>query len=158
MEHRFEFMIHAGEIFERIYHLRVPSGSDDFSRLVYGLRRLMQRDGQMMNGEVAFDTGEAVVGSLYVHPHGQKMRKRPDGTCSNGNGHGHAPSSPVPSTCPHCVRLDTSCVCHMAMRSCHDPWRASGPSCAERLHGALACLMGGRPRLNKSCWSRVFFL
>ena len=26
MEHRFEFMIHAGEIFERIYHLRVPSG------------------------------------------------------------------------------------------------------------------------------------
>ena len=77
MEHRFEFMIHAGEIFERIYHLRVPSGSDDFSRFVYGLRRLTQRDGQMMNGEVAFDTGEAVVGSLYVHPQGQKVR-RPD--------------------------------------------------------------------------------
>ncbi len=45
-----------------------------------------------------------------------------------------------------------SAVLHQAMRSCHDPWRASGPSCAERLHGALACLMGGRPRLNKSCW------
>ena len=76
IEDRFEFIVYAGEFEQgRHYHLRAASSSSEFSRFVYGLRRLTQRNGSDGLDETT-DTC-LTIGGVSGHAQGQKVAPPP---------------------------------------------------------------------------------
>lgn len=75
IEDRFEFVVYAGEFEQgRSYHLRVASSSAEFSRFVYGLRRLTQRNESLTGADEITDTC-LTVGGFAGLAHGQQVRR-----------------------------------------------------------------------------------
>ena len=75
IEDRFEFIVYAGEFEQgRSHHLRVASSSAEFSRFVYGLRRLTQRNESLTGADEIADTC-LTVGGFAGLAHGQQVRR-----------------------------------------------------------------------------------
>ena len=111
IEDRFEFIVHAGEFEQgRYYHLRVASSSAEFSRFVYGLRRLTQRNESLTGADEITDTC-LTVGGLAGLAHGQQVRRtrrrprrRPAAALpTHRHRHRHRRPSPPFRLCCRCV-------------------------------------------------------
>ena len=95
IEDRYEFIIYAGEFDQgRAYHLRVASSSAEFSRFVYGLRRLTQRNESLSGADEINDTSITIG-----------MRKRPETSSSL-----HLPDCELPGAVPAPYLCDASCA------------------------------------------------
>ena len=153
IEDRYEFIIYAGEFDQgRAYHLRVASSSAEFSRFVYGLRRLTQRNESLSGADEINDTSITIG-----------MRKRPE-TSSNL----HLPDCELPGAVPVPYLCDASCAGSSLLSSLTSPvlrWLMSSSCCRaissgcsrcscgvpSRVRAVLAWLLGGKARQKYWC-------
>ena len=132
IEDRYEFIIYAGEFDQgRAYHLRVASSSAQFSRFVYGLRRLTQRNESLSGADEINDTSITIG-----------MRKRPETSSSL-----HLPDCELPGAVPAPYLCDASCA-GSSLLSSLTGWLMSSSCCRAISSGCSRCSCGVPSRVR----------